>query len=138
MKRRTALLILCIVVVNACSPAPQVTATLEATSTPPPTMTDTPVSAPTLTETPVETPHIEDFIKITSSFPIEIEGSESTPKIVGKFDVDEALCFGCEIKMPEALAKEILGGYMARFMHRFGAEGQEGQPSDEQIAAALM
>ncbi|RJP49540.1 MAG: hypothetical protein C4557_11080, partial [Anaerolineaceae bacterium] len=31
-----------------------------------------------------------------------------------------------------------LGGYMARFMHRFGAEGQEGQPSDEQIAAALM
>ena len=139
MKRRTALLILCIVVVNACSPAPQVTATSEATvtSTPPPTMTDTPVPAPTVTETPLETPHIEDFIKITSSFPIEIEGSESTPRIVGACKVGEELCYGCEIKMPEALAKEILGGYMARFMHRFGAEGQEGQPSEEQIAAAL-
>jgi hypothetical protein len=42
MKRRFALFILCIVVVNACSPAPQVTVTL----TPPPT--ETPIPTPTL------------------------------------------------------------------------------------------
>ncbi len=135
--KKSTLFLAAFALISACSSAPQVTATLEATSTPLPTMTDTPVPAPTVTETPVETPHITDFIKITSSFPIEIEGSESTPRIVGKFDVDEALCFGCEIKMPEALAEEILGGYMARFMHRFGVEGQEGQPSEDEIAAAL-
>lgn len=53
MKRRTALLILCIVVVNACSPAPQVTFTPEATRTLPPLPTGTPI--PTETEAPTAT-----------------------------------------------------------------------------------
>lgn len=136
MKKKTSLLILCVLFMNACSNSPQVTATPEATATLP-TITNTPIPAPTMTETPVETPHMEDFIKITSSFPIVIEGSEKTPRIVGAFEVDEALCFGCEIQMPEALAEEILGGYMARFMHRFGAERQEGQPNEDEVAAAL-
>ncbi|RJP50415.1 MAG: hypothetical protein C4557_09685 [Anaerolineaceae bacterium] len=137
--KKPVLFLAAFALISACSSAPQVTTTPEATvtSTPPPTMTDTPVPAPTMTETPLETPHIEDFIKITSSLPVEIAGTETTPRIAGAFEVDEKLCFGCEIQMPEALAEEILGGYMARFMHRFGAEGQEGQPSDEQIAAAL-
>ncbi len=136
MKKETSLLILCVLFMNACSNTPQATATPEATVTLP-TMTDTPVPSPTMTETPVETPHIEDFIKITSSLPVEIAGTETTPRIAGAFEVDEALCFSCEIQMPEALAEEILGGYMARFMHRFGAEAHEGQPNEDEIAAAL-
>ncbi|RJP52471.1 MAG: hypothetical protein C4557_06220 [Anaerolineaceae bacterium] len=135
--KKPILFLIVLALVSACANASQVTATLEVTSTPPATMTNTPTPSPTMTETPLETPHIEDFIKITSSLPVETLGTETTPRIAGAFEVDEALCFGCEIQMPEALAEEILGGYMARFMHRFGAEAREGQPNEAEIASAL-
>lgn len=57
MRLKTTLLILCIVVVNACSPTPQVTATPEATVTmtpPPPTHTPSPTETQTPTATATE------------------------------------------------------------------------------------
>lgn len=53
MKLKTALLVLCIMVVHACLPAPQVTVTPEATLTLTPLPTETPI--PTKTEAPTAT-----------------------------------------------------------------------------------
>ncbi len=134
----------------ACSNAPQVTAALEVTSTPLPTMTDTPVPAPTMTETPLETPL--DFTPAydTGVVEVQVEGVPVNFQIMTADNLDGKGIGAVKIndskvtRWNQERSEAALGEFTLKMLYevwqaRGGAEGRGGDKgvSFEQFAGMI-